>query len=417
MTSELGEHFFRREYGRLTAMLVRRFGVHHLEAVEDAVQNALVSALESWPRSAVPDNPPAWLFRVAHQKLLGELRRSGRRAELAALQVMTSPRTGDEPPSTFLAGDVRDDLLRMLFVCCDREIPVESQIVLALKVLCGFDVREIAQRLFTSEANVYKRLTRARARLRERHSGLDSLVRDELVSRLPAVQSVVYLLFTEGYLSSHADGPLRRELCDEAKRLAELLAEHPASATPETFALLALMHLHAARMAARQDGSGGLILLEEQDRAAWDQAEIQRGLSWLARSAEGDVFSRYHAEAGIAAEHCLAPSFAETRWERIVECYELLERLAPSVLHTLNRALALAEWRGPAHGLALLEGLEPPSWLLGSYLWSAVLADLHGRAGHVQIALQHRRAALAAAPSRAVRAALERRLRAGAQGR
>lgn len=411
MTSELGEHFFRREYGRLTAMLVRRFGVHQLEAVEDAVQNALVSALESWPRSAVPDNPPAWLFRVAHQKLVGELRRSGRRAELAALQAATSASTDDEPASIFLAGDVRDDLLRMLFVCCDPQIPVESQIVLALKVLCGFDVREIAERLFTSEANVYKRLARARARFREMPSGLDSLVEDALVSRLPAVQSVVYLLFTEGYLSSHADGPLRRELCDEAKRLAELLAEHPASATPETFALLALMHLHAARMAARQDGSGGLILLEEQDRSAWDRAEIQRGLAWLARSAEGDVFSRYHAEAGIAAEHCLAPSFAETRWERIVECYELLERLAPSALHTLNRALAVAEWRGPAHGLALLEGLEPPSWLLGSYLWSAVLADLHGRSGHVELALQYRRAALEAAPSRAVRVALERRLR------
>jgi RNA polymerase sigma factor (sigma-70 family) len=200
MTSDLGEHFFRREYGRLTAMLVRRFGVHHLERVEDAVQNALVSALESWPRSAVPDNPPAWLFRVAHHQLLGELRRSGRRAELAALQAATTSSAGDEPPSSFLAGDVRDDLLRMLFVCCDREIPIESQIVLALKVLCGFGVREIAERLFTSEANVYKRLTRARARLREMHTGLDSLVEDELVSRLPAVQSVVYLLFTEGYL-------------------------------------------------------------------------------------------------------------------------------------------------------------------------------------------------------------------------
>jgi RNA polymerase sigma-70 factor (ECF subfamily) len=142
--------------------------------------------------------------------------------------------------------------------------------------------------------------------------------------------------------------------------LSLVLAEHPAGARPETFALLALMHLHAARFAARGDGSGGLLLLEEQDRALWDQREIQIGLSWLERSAEGDHFSRYHAEAGIAAEHCPAPSFAETRWSRIVECYLPLERVAPSLLHTLNRAVAVAEWRGPLEGLAVLDGLEPP---------------------------------------------------------
>jgi predicted RNA polymerase sigma factor len=189
-----------------------------------------------------------------------------------------------------------------------------------------------------------------------------------------------------------------------------MLVEHPVSATPATFALLALMHLHGARMTARQDGSGGLLLLEEQDRTLFDQQEIGRGLSWLARSAEGDAFSRYHAEAGIAAEHCLAPSFAETRWDRIVECYELLERLAPSAIHTLNRAIAVAECRGPKEGLSVLEGLEPPSWLVGSYIWAAVLADLHHRCGHAELAQRYRDTALELAPSPVVRAALERRL-------
>ncbi len=235
----------------------------------------------------------------------------------------------------------------------------------------------------------------------------------QLGLRLPAVQSILYLLFTEGYLSSHADGAIRRELCDEAKRLAHVLAEHSVSATPGTFALLALMHLHDARMPARQDGSGGLLLLEEQDRTLWDAREIQIGLSWLAKSAEGDVFSRYHAEAGIAAEHCLAPSFAQTRWDRIVECYALLERLAPCALHTLNRAIATAELRGPAEGLGAIEGLQPPSWLAGSYLWAAVLADLHRRCRHFDLARRYRDAALAAAPSDAVRDALRRRLRSG----
>jgi RNA polymerase sigma-70 factor (ECF subfamily) len=163
-------------------------------------------------------------------------------------------------------------------------------------------------------------------------------------------------------------------------------------------------------MPARQDASGGLLLLEEQDRALWNHELIRVGLAWLARSAEGDAFSRYHAEAGIAAEHCLAPTFGDTRWDRIVACYELLERVAPSALHTLNRALAIAEWRGPGAALAVLDGLEPPSWLVGSYLWSAVLSDLHRRCGHLGRATEHRDAALGSAPSQAVRAALLRRL-------
>ncbi len=256
---------------------------------------------------------------------------------------------------------------------------------------------------------MYKRLGRARTRLRTLPFLGEELSLEQCTLRLPAVQAILYLLFTEGYLSSRADTAIRIELCDEAKRLTQILAEHPLSAATETFALLALMHLHSARLSAREDGSG-LLLLEEQDSARWDQAEIQVGLSWLAQSAQGDAFSRYHAEAGIAAEHCLAPSFAETRWDRIVECYELLERLAPSALHTLNRAVALAEWRGPSEGLALLQGLTPPSWLAGSYVWSAVLADLHGRCGHSKLAQQYGDLALQAAPSSALRELLQRRL-------
>lgn len=412
MTPELGERFFRHEYGRLVAVLSRRAGMHHLEAVEDAVQSALLAALESWTRGPLPENPSAWVFRVAQNQLLGDLRQRARRDRLVHERGLEEVEA-TTAPSALLAGDFRDDLLRMLFVCCDDAIPTESQLVIALKTLCGFDVREIAERLFTSEANVYKRLGRARNRLGELPFEPDDLSTEQLAARLPAVQSILYLLFTEGYLSSHAEAAIRRELCDEAKRLTLILAEHPVGGTPETFALLSLMHLHAARIAARQDGSGGLLLLEEQDRALWDQQEIQLGLSWLAESARGDSFSRYHAEAGIAAEHCLAPSFDATRWDRIVECYALLERLAPSALHTLNRAVAVAEWRGPVEGLAVVEGLEPPSWLEGSYLWAAVLADLHRRCGHDELAERHRATALAAAPSKAVRELLTRRLRAG----
>lgn len=405
--TEVGDNFFRHEYGRLVAMLSRRVGVHNLEAVEDAVQFALAAAVETWPRSSVPENPAAWLFRVAHNRVLSELRQNAYRAHVALQHHAQLEPIGPDSPQISLGSDVRDDMLRMLFACCDAALPLESQLVLALKTLCGFDVREISERIFVSEANVYKRLARARRRLGEVGLELDEM---DLATRVPSVQAILYVLFTEGYLSSHADAAIRRELCDEAIRLAEELARHALSAVPETFALLALMHLHSARMPARQDGSGGLLLLEEQDRSLWDQKQIATGLEWLARSSEGEVFSRYHAEAGVAAEHCLAPSFAETRWERIVEIYGLLEQLVPSALHTLNRAVALAEWKGPQAGLQLLESVAPPSWLAGSYMWSAVLSDLHRRAGNCELATQHRASAIAGAPSAAVQAALERRL-------
>lgn len=408
----LVEHFFRHEYGRLVAMLVRRTGVQHIEAVEDAVQAALMTALDNWIASGLPDNPPAWLFRVAHNHLVGELRRqAGRRRILERHANDLAVEMEEEPDH--LAGEACDDLLRMLFVCCDEAIPVASQLVLALKTLCGFEVREIAPRLFTSEANVYKRLNRARRHLRGTPDLITNSEPRQYASRLPTVHKVLYLMFTEGHLSARKEMTIRKELCDEAIRLTSLLVGHPVGRTPETFALLAMMHLHAARLASRQDAAGGLLLLEEQDRSRWDRERIQAGLSWLAASAQGDLFSRYHAEAGIAAEHCLAPSFAETRWDRIAKCYTLLERIVPSPMHTLNRAVAVAEWQGPGAGLAVLESFQPPPWLAGSYLWSAVQADLHRRCGNARMSERYRREAFESAPTPAVKALLQRRLQTG----
>jgi RNA polymerase sigma-70 factor (ECF subfamily) len=403
--------FFRHEYGRLVATLSRRVGVQHLEATEDAVQCALMKAVEIWPAKGKPGNPSAWLYRVAYNELMGELRRGAGRRRILEQSAGTLIAAPEDDSGVAFAGEMQDDLLRMLFVCCDGSIPEESQIALALKTLCGFSSQEIALRLFTSEANVYKRLGRARARLREHPPRLGDLTGDEYAVRLPAVNKTLYLLFTEGYLSSKTAMAIRRELCEEAIRLASILANHPVGGTPETFALLALMHLHLARMTARLDQAGSLLLLEEQDRTRWDRQGISVGLEWLAKSAQGKVFSRYHAEAGIAAEHCLAPSFQETRWRKVVEYYELLERVAPSAMHRLNRAVAVAEWQGPASGLAVLDDFAPPTWLAGSYLWAAVLADLHRRCGNSQAARRYREDALQSAPSPAVRELLSRRLK------
>ncbi|MBL0726593.1 RNA polymerase sigma factor [Piscinibacter sp. HJYY11] len=410
MTTQLAEHFFRHEYARLVALLSRRVGLQHLDAVEDAVQGALVAGLEAWKRVGPPDNPTAWLYRVAYNQVIGELRQEARRRRLADQHGASWAELAEEAPDIQLLADVHDVELRMLFVCCDPGIPAESQLVFALKTLCGSNVHEIAQRLFATEASVYKRLSRARSHLATLRPSLDDLEASTITSRLPAVQSILYTMFTEGHLSSHASRPLRRELCDEAKRLALLLALHPLAGTPETFALLALMHLHTARMAARECGAHELLLLNEQDRSSWDRAEMALGMSWLAASAQGPAFSRYHAEAGIAAEHCLSPSLAETRWDRIVDCYELLERVAPSTLHALGKALAVAEWRGPEQGLVALEQFDPPGAMADSYVCHAVLADLHRRCGRLEACERHSKWAIAGAPSPAIKAALVRRL-------
>lgn len=385
--------------------------MRHLQLVEDAVQGALAAALSDWVGGGLPRDPGAWLYRVASNQLVGDLRKDAGRHRILEAAARDLERAEEVPEATHFAGEVRDDLLRMLFVCCDAVIPRESRLVLALKTLCGFSTREIALRLFTSEANVHKRLERARDRLRELPADeLAAPPSDGLRVRLSSVHEVLYLLFNEGYLSAHAESAIREELCDEALRLATLLAEHPVTAVPETFALVALMHLHASRFAARVDGSGGLLLLEEQDRSLWDRERMRIGAAWLARSAIGDTFSRFHAEAGIAAEHGFARSFAATRWEEIANLYAMLERVAPSPLHTLNRAVAVAEWRGPAAALAILDGLLPPAWLAGSYLWDAVLADLHRRSGNGEAFGQHRDRALSAAPTEAIREVLRRRL-------
>jgi RNA polymerase sigma factor (sigma-70 family) len=406
MASELPDHYFRHEFGRLVSVLSRRFGVHRVELCEDAVQTALLRAVASWPQGGPPDNPSGWLFRVASNHVLDALRH-GKHTQPYDLDERAAPASSDEP--VLLAGEVEDDQLRLLFVCADPAIPRDSQIVLALKTLCGFSTGEIALRFFQSEDAIHKRLQRARAVLRERGE-LAAPGVTELADRLPSVLHMLYLLFSEGYSSAQPDEVIRRELCEEAVRLGLLLVVHPVGAAPETDALLALMYLDAARLDARMDRSGGLLVLADQDRSRWDQALIAAGLEHLQRAARGDRMSRYHLEAAIAAEHCLAPSYAATRWDEIVRLYELLDAIAPSPLYTLNRAIAIAEGQGTDAGLALLEALAPPAWLLGYYLWDATLGELYRRRGDHERAIAHLTRALDAAPTHAEKALLRRRL-------
>ena len=407
---QLVESFFRHEYSRVVAMLARRVGMANIALVEDAVQSTMMLALERWKVAGVPDQPTAWMYRVAYNAVIDALRKQARHERILVEEADLERVASERSPESLQSWEVNDAMLRMLFVCCDDVLPAQSQLIMALKTLCGFDTREIAQRLFISEENVYKRLGRARTVFRAQAEHFDQLGVEHYAARVPAVRNVIYTLFTEGYLSSHAEMAIRHGLCSDAIRLATLLANHEVGQEPETFALLALLHLHAARMPSRQTAAGDLLLLQEQDRSVWDWRMIEAGVTWLARSAEGDAISRYHAEAGIAAEHCLAPSIEATNWERIVGFYEQIERLSTSPIHRLNRAVAVAEWKGPAAGLAVLQDFEIPTWLAGSYMWHAVLADLHRRCGDTRQAQTYMELACAAAPSEAVRSLLLRRL-------
>ncbi|MEM7604580.1 MAG: sigma-70 family RNA polymerase sigma factor [Myxococcota bacterium] len=384
MSKRSNEPFFRRAYGRLVGQLAKRVGTHHLAAIEDAVQISMMRAVERWSRDGEPQNPEAWLYRVAHRELHGSLRRSARRQALLAEHA---------PPPEPDGGA----LLPLLSACCAEGQPERTRLVLALKLVCGFDVREIAQRLFMGEGAVRKRLERGRRALR---------AQGELGSfDAPSIRLMVYAIFAEGHLSHEA--AVRAELCDEAIHLARTLVRTDGAPTSE--ALLALVLLHTARLPARRSETGALVLLEDQDRALYERAKIAEGLEALERSARGNAYTRYHAEAAVAAAHALSPSFEATPWQDVVNAYAHLERVSPSPLHRLNRALALAELEGAEAGLELLRD-PPPSWLEGSYLWSLVLADLNRRAGHRQKAAYHRAQAVALAPEGPIRDAVRSRL-------
>jgi RNA polymerase sigma factor (sigma-70 family) len=416
MARELPEHFFRHEHGRLVSILSRRFG-EPLELCEDVAQAALLRAVESWPRDGVPLDPGAWLYRVAQRRMIDALRAQKRHSASAALEDEAVVRgravSHDDPAveAVHLSAELPDDLLRMLFLCADPEIPYDSQIALALKTLCGFSTEEIALRLFQSTDAIHKRLQRARARMRKRGCELDMPSTSELEQRVPSIQQMLYLLFNEGYSSATPESVIRRELCEEAMRLANVLLEHPIGAVPETDALLALMHFHAARFDARFDAVDGLLLMREQDRSKWDRSLIDVGIVHLGRSARGDRFSRYHVEAAIAVEHCSAPAYDDTRWEEIVRLYSALDRIAPSPLNRLNRAIAIAEWRGAQAAIEALREAEPPPWLLDYYLWDATWSELYRRIGDRGRALEHLARAIDAAPTIAERSLLERRRR------
>ncbi|RYY85996.1 MAG: sigma-70 family RNA polymerase sigma factor [Chitinophagaceae bacterium] len=373
---KLMDHLFRHEAGKMVAILTARFGLAQLQLVEDAVQDAFVQARSAW-RIDLPDNPAAWLHRVAGNRAIDLLRREGRGHQIIS---ETDAGTSQEPIEAFSDGELRDVQLQLIFACCHPSLKLEDKLALTLKTVSGFSPAEIARALLKTEAAIQKRLERARAHLRDAAIRLEIPAGAAITTRLDAVVKVLYLLFNEGYNSGKPDEPIRRDLCAEAMRCAKLLCEQEQTAQPPVQALLALMCLHAARFDSRLDATGAMLRLHEQDRASWDRELIAVGCRYLEQASRGDILSRYHLEAAIASCHCLAQSFEATGWKRILSLYDLLLTIDSSPIVQLNRAVALAEVDGPDIAIGAILHIPGIEGLLRThYLFPAVLGELYAR--------------------------------------
>jgi RNA polymerase sigma factor (sigma-70 family) len=388
--SQTVEHLFRHESAKMVATLTGIFGIEHLTLAEDVVQEALARALQTWPFYGVPQNPAAWIMRASRNLALDVVRRQKVFRDKEPEIVRLMDRQNVAPDVEVFAGqEITDDRLRMMFVCCHPLISQEDQVALALKTLCGFSPGEIARAFLTTEAAIAKRLVRAKQKIRDAKIVFEIPVGEELSRRLDGVWQSLYLLFNEGYKASSGERLVREDVCAEAIRLTSLLAEHPAGNRPQTHALLALMLLNAARIPSRMDDEGNLLRLQEQDRSRWNHPMIARGMFHLAQSAAGNEISEYHLQAGIAACHCAAKDYASTDWPQILSLYDRLIEFDASPIIALNRAVALAEVRGPQAGVEAVGAIQNLKSLESYYLLHAVLGEFELRLNHAQVAAGH----------------------------
>ena len=407
------DHLFRQHSGRMLSALTRLLGSRNLALAEEVVQESLVAALQHWPFQGVPSNPSAWLIQVAKNRALDRLRRDRSFAEREPDVIATFEARASAPVGAGTAQHDRpfeDDELCMMVMACHPDIPRESRVALTLKTVGGFSVPEIARAFLAQEATIAQRLVRVKKLIRERDIPLDLPVASEMPARLDSVLEVLYLMFNEGYAAHAGESLVRHDLVHEAIRLARVLTRHPATGSPKTHALLALMLLHAARIPAREDAGRDLFVLEEQDRGAWDRSLIAEGMHHLDASARGDVVSTYHLQAGIAACHVVAPSYAATNWQEIVSLYDALLDVEPTPVVALNRAIALSRTEGAAAGLRALEPLADDPTLSRYYLFHATRGELCREIGDLAVAARHYALALTFPSPEPVRRFLQRKL-------
>ena len=384
--NQLVDHLFREEYGKVVSYLTSIFGFHFLESAQDIAQDTLTEAYQNWSYRGVPNNPKGWIYRVAKNKAINWVKREQKKHEVYREVEIPEALTSDEISTNY---SFQDSMLNMILACCHSEITIENQIALILNILCGFSRKEIANALLTKEETIKKRLFRAKKQVREQK--LISIDKDqpiqEVENKLQAVCMAIYLLFNEGYNSSHKDELIRKDLCLESIRLTKILLEkYPHNTRIQ--ALMATMCFHVARFSARIDNKGAIILLEDQDRNLWNGDFIKKGLYHLSEAAKGNDLTSYHLEASIAAQHCLAKDFESTNWVLIYRFYQLLYQLKPSPIIQLNLAIVSGMMEGGHIAIAKLNRLKEESKTLQNYyLLYAALGHFYLKRGQKKLAL------------------------------
>lgn len=367
----------------MIAVLTKAFGLTHVEWAEDIVGDTFLAASESWKEKGTPENPTAWLYSVAKNKTRDYLRRHQHFSQKIVPHLKLGEEKGEEIELDWSNDNITDSQLRMMFAICHPDIPEEAQIGLALRVLCGFSIDEIATAFLTSKSVINKRLYRAKEKLRKQGITLDLPSSAAMENRLHNVLHILYLVFNEGYYSHLEERQLRKDLCFEAMRLNHLLLQYPPTHQPFVHALLSLMCFHASRFEARIGADGSAILYDDQDRELWDDELIAKGNHFLIESAKGDVVTKYHLEASIAYWHSTKQQL-DNKWEHILQLYNKLLQIEYSPIAALNRTYALAMARGYEYGIKEAEKLG----LAGSYAYHILLGKLYTNLSK-NLALQH----------------------------
>ena len=405
---EVVDALYRSDWGRIVATLIGLIG--DFDLAEESAQEAFTAAVDQWPVSGVPEFPRAWIIQTARHKAIDRIRRNARFEEKVDSYVNSGLVRTVEVPD-YDSNEIPDDRLRLIFTCCHPALALEAQVALTLRTLCGLETDEIARSFLVPSATMAQRLVRAKRKIRD--AGIPYSVPEttDMSARIEAVLTVIYLVFNEGYAATRAGPLVRTDLCAEAIRLGRLVRSLMMPQPPaEVTGLVALMLLHDARRDARVDESGDIIVLEEQDRSRWDHGQIAEALPLVAETARGGL-GPFALQAAIAAVHCQAARAEETDWPRIVRLYDLLERVQPSPIVSLNRAVAVAMAEGAQAGLDLIDQLAATDDLSNYHLLHAARADLSRRLGFSAESAKSYQRALALVTNDAERRFLERRLR------